>query len=93
VHRYGLNARALHWEPDAAPDTDAWAELGTLRGEHPAAWMIWEDAPLPGTRERLAAEGIGSVVVAPTANPSDEDTFLRALERAADALESAFPVQ
>ena len=91
VHRYGLNGRTLHWEPDVAPDTDAWAELTALRGEHRAAWMIWEDVPLSQTRERLAADGVGAIVLAPTANPSGEDTFLAAFGRAAADLERAFP--
>ena len=34
--RYGLNARSLHWEPDAVPSDAEWRRLAVLLAEHPA---------------------------------------------------------
>ena len=66
--RYGLNGLALHWEPDVHPDAAAWAELEQLHASHPAQLMLWEEEPLPETRDKLAQRGIQVVVFRPMGN-------------------------
>lgn len=66
--RYRINGMSVHWEPDQAPTTSDWIELQQMLSKHPAAIMIWEDQPLPGTEARLASAGIRSVPFRTVAN-------------------------
>ncbi|MDA3963450.1 MAG: metal ABC transporter substrate-binding protein [Planctomycetota bacterium] len=68
ARRYGVNVRALHWEPDVVPDAAALAELATLRDGFPAEWMIWEGEPLAASVAALEQLGVRSVVVDPGGN-------------------------
>ncbi len=75
-HRYGINGRSMHWEPDVEPGTREWIDFGNLLRQHPAKLMIWEDTPLDSVREKLLQMGIHVVVFSPTGNvPSDGDYF------------------
>ena len=71
---YGLKIRSVHWEPDAMPDAEGWAELAVLRKTHPARVMLWEDAPDKSIVAELKAQAIRSVVFAPCANRSGNGT-------------------
>jgi zinc transport system substrate-binding protein len=71
---YGLKIRSVHWEPDAMPDAEGWAELAVLRKTHPARAMLWEDAPDKSIVAELKAQTIRSVVFAPCANRSGNGT-------------------
>lgn len=73
--RYGLNGEALHWEPGELPGTKAWSELDALLARHPARLMLWEDEPLPATREQLAVRGIEIVVFKPMGNRPQSGDF------------------
>ena len=78
AHRYRLNARSVHWEPDQMPDEAAWQELLAILGDFPASWMIWEDTPLPGdTRasrvHRHPLRGLRSL----RQHPFEAETFFR----------------
>jgi len=74
VARYGLQAQAVHWEPDEEPSEEQWQELESILTSHPARWMIWEGEPSAAAVERLEELGIQSVVYAPCANkPSSGD--------------------
>ena len=68
ARRYALNIRSVHWEPDAEPSAEQWAELDELLAEHPATVMIWEGDPLGSVAEALNARGIRSFVVDPCGN-------------------------
>ncbi len=87
IARYELNARSLHWEPDAMPEAEAWAELAALRAEFPARWLVWESEPFPETRRRLQERGVTSVVFNPAANRAPASSWLRAMNLGASALE------
>jgi zinc transport system substrate-binding protein len=87
-HRYRLNGRSLHWEPDVDPGAGEWRRLEALLREHPARIMLWEAEPLPATRERLASLGIEAVIFAPCGNRCDDD-WLAALQANAARLEAA----
>jgi len=80
AHRYNLNTRAVHWEPDQVPTAAQMKELKALRKEHPAKWMIWEGTPVPGAVERLAAGGIGSVVFDPCGNVPESGDFMTVMQ-------------
>jgi len=75
-HRYGLNARSLHWEPGVEPGTRELLDFMNLRAEHPATVLLWEDQPLASTVQELEARGVRSVVFQPLANrPASGDFF------------------
>lgn len=71
---YDLNIRSVHWEPNAMPAAEDWAELAELRKTHPARVMLWEDAPDKSIVAELKAQAIRSVVFAPCANRSGNGT-------------------
>jgi zinc transport system substrate-binding protein len=83
--RYSLNGRALHWEPNSAPDL---AELEHLLEEQAASWMLWESEPLPETVTALEEFGIQSVVFDPCGNRPESGDFMTVMAANAAALES-----
>jgi zinc transport system substrate-binding protein len=87
---YGLNLRSLHWEPDAPPSEDQWAELNSLLQEHPAKWLLWEEAALPETIDRLKALGVSSLVFDPGANVPEHGDFLSLMRQNLENLKRAF---
>jgi len=86
VRRYSLNARSVHWEPDAAPDPAMWQKLSELRASHPATWMIWEGPPLDEVRSKLVEKGIESVLFDPCGNVPAEGDFLSVMKQNAENL-------
>ena len=89
VGRYGLTARSVHWEPDEIPDEAQWNELGQLRADHPAAWMVWEGEPRAETTRRLEEAGVRSVVFDPCGNRPAEGDFLGVMRANAAAMRRA----
>lgn len=88
IHRYQLNGREVHWEPDVEPDGEMWSELEHIIGHEGARWMIWEGDPLAEIVAALGDRGIHSVVVSPCANTPAEGDWLTAMQANAGALES-----
>jgi zinc transport system substrate-binding protein len=88
---YGLNGRSVHWEPDEMPGDDQWRELFELPGARNAAWMIWEDEPLPDTVSRLEGMGIESLIFRPCGNRPAKGSFVSVMLDNVMALERAFP--
>ena len=80
AHRYQLNIKSVLWEPDSFPDKSMWKELEKLHQEHRAAWMIWEDEPLPESVERLKERGIQSIVFSPCGNRPDDGDFVTVMK-------------
>jgi len=76
ARRYGLDLRAVMWEPDEVPGRSQWRELGAILAEHPAAWMIWEGAPAAESANRLEALGVAGVVFDPCMNRRQGKDFL-----------------
>ncbi len=91
VRGYGLNGRSVHWEPHEIPGNDQWRELSDLFITHAAAWMIWEDEPLPDTVNRLEGLGIKSLVYRPCGNRPAEGSLVSVMLDNVAALEQAFP--
>jgi len=88
IHRYDLNGRQLHWEPDEAPDGHMWSELEHLVDRHAAKWMLWEGEPLDETVTALGARGISSIVFSPCAMDPAEGDWMTVMTANAAALES-----
>ena len=86
ARRYGLNLRSVHWEPEAVPNPQQWAELERLLGDHPAKWMLWEAEPAPESVARLRALGVQSVVFDPCANRQATGDFLAVMRNNASNL-------
>jgi hypothetical protein len=63
-----------------------WLSLETLLEDHPARWMIWEDAPDEETASRLRALGIRSAVFDPASNAPASGDLLTVMSRNAAAL-------
>ena len=92
IRRYGLNGRAVHWEPDEMPGQDEWRRLAEALDTHAATWMVWEAEPLPETVKRLEDMGISSLVFQPCANRPSTGDFLGVMLENVSALERAFAV-
>ena len=87
---YGLNLRAVTWEPDQEPGDEQWVALESILGDHPATLMIWEAQPGESTESRLLAKGIRSVVFDPCAMPPQQGDFLSVMHDNLQRLESTF---
>jgi len=85
-HRYGLNGRSLHWEPDSVPNPAAWRELERLLAEHPARWVVWEASPRRETAQRLEALGLRSIVYAPAGGRPEAGDWLAVMRENAAQL-------
>ena len=86
---YGINGRALHWEPEVPPDAAAWRDFDALLVGHPARLLVWEGEPDPATVAALEAKGVDSVVIKPAANRDPEGNFLGVMAANIDRLEAA----
>ena len=80
-HRYGIDGRNTHWEPDIKPGTREWIDFGNLLRQHPAKLMIWEGAPLDSVREKLEQMGIRVVVFSPVGNVPAMGDYFTVMER------------
>jgi len=69
--RYQLPGRSLHWEPDAMPSDEQWAELEQMIDE--SSLFVWEGEPATAIQERMTKLGLAWVVIDPAANVGDSD--------------------
>jgi zinc transport system substrate-binding protein len=88
VHRYRLNGRSLHWEPDRIPDAEMWQEFASLLEVHPTELMLWEAPPEAETQHLLTALGVATAIYAPSAQPPDTGDWLTAMQSNVAALET-----
>jgi len=88
--RYGLNLKAVMWEPDEVPTERQWSELEGILREHPAKWMLWEGEPEEQSVEGLRALGVESVVLDPCANRPEIGDFLSVMSNNAENLKRVF---
>lgn len=91
ARRYGMNLKAVLWEPETAPDDKAIAELKAILAAHPAKWMIWEGEPAKESVEKLSALGVASLVFDPCGNTPGDGDFISVMKSNVSALEKAFP--
>jgi zinc transport system substrate-binding protein len=87
--RYGLNARAVHWDPTNAPGTEGTDELQRALKDFSAELFLWESTPSEVNVELLGQRGIKSVVFSPAANLPDNESWLEAMRRNMRELEQA----
>lgn len=92
ARRYGLNLRAVTWEPDSYPETSSWQAFKSLREVHPAHWMLWEDEPMDRTRESLLSSGVRIVVFKPCMNRPARGDFMTVMQTNIEALAKPFNV-
>jgi len=90
ARRYGLNLKAVHWEPNEMPVPAEWEGLRKLQATHFARWMLWESKPSPEIAERLQAEGVKSLVFDPTPNRPESGDFMTAMKQNLANLQEAF---
>jgi zinc transport system substrate-binding protein len=90
AHRYGLNIRSVHWEPDDILTNEQMMELNSILKEHPAKWMIWEGNPIKQSAERLKAISVNSLVFNPCGNTPDQGDFLSVMRQNVENLKPAF---
>ena len=90
ARRYGLNIKAVMWEPDVFPDEQMWTQLEGILKEHPAKWMIWESEPLQESVSKLKEMGIESVVFDPCGNRPERGDFLSVMRQNVENLKGIF---
>jgi zinc transport system substrate-binding protein len=90
AHRYGLNIKSVHWEPDDILTHKQIMELNSLLKEHSAKWMIWEGNVMKQSAEKLKAIGVDSLVFNPCGNTPDQGDFLSVMRQNVKNLKSAF---
>ncbi len=90
ARRYGLNIKAVMWEPDVFPDEQMWTKLEEIVKEHPAKWMIWEGEPLQKSVAKLKEMGIESVVFDPCGNRPERGDFLSVMRQNVENLKKVF---
>ncbi len=78
---YGLNMRAVHWEPEQALTEEDEQELKKLRRNADFDHFIWEGTPVPASVETLKNMGIGSFVFDPCGAQPDEGDFLSVMNQ------------
>jgi len=81
ARRYGLNIKAVLWEPDVFPDKHKWTHLEKILKKHPAKWMIWEGKPLARSVAKLKEMGIESIVFDPCGNRPEQGDFLSVMKQ------------
>jgi zinc transport system substrate-binding protein len=90
AHRYALNIRSVHWEPDEVPGGAQWMELQNMLRGHPARWMIWEGKPVDEPVKGLKLINVESIVFDPCGNVPDRGDFLSVMRRNVENLRGAY---
>ncbi len=90
ARRYGLDLKAVMWEPDEVPNERQWAELEAILRDYPAKWMLWESEPAEVSVELLHALGVESVVLNPCADRPQTGDFLSVMSDNTRNLEQVF---
>jgi zinc transport system substrate-binding protein len=86
ARRYGLDLKAVHWEPDELPAPAEWDGLRKILAGHPAKAMIWEARPAGEIAAKLKAMGVDSQVFDPAANRPESGDFLDAMKKNLESL-------
>ena len=81
ARRYGLNVRAVDWEPGVVPNVCAVNDLKAILVEHPASVMIWHGEPDARSIELLASMGLATVVFDPCGNVPRHGDFLAVMRQ------------
>jgi zinc transport system substrate-binding protein len=87
--RYHLTGLSMHWEPDQAPGDKAWIDFTNTLRENPTRVMIWEDDPLPATRERLRNMGLTVIPYMTASNRPDNGDYFDVMAANLEHLKTA----
>ena len=87
--RYGLNVRAVTWDPSEAPAAQGLDALQKALTDFPAELFLWESTPTDANVALLRERGIKSLVFSPAANLSEQDSWLEAMSRNLQGLEQS----
>ena len=90
ARRYGLNLKAVMWEPGEFPTNEQWSELEYGLKGHPARYMLWEGEPLDESVKRLEHMGVGSIVFAPCMNAPQESDFMSVMKQNVENLRAIY---
>jgi zinc transport system substrate-binding protein len=93
ARHYGLDLRAMLWEPDETPSRAQWQAFEALLAEHPARVMLWEDEPTDETRARLESLGVTIIVFRSLASASPNGDFLAGMRGNITALTAVAPAE
>jgi zinc transport system substrate-binding protein len=81
IHRYTMNIKSVHWEPNEKPTPNQWDELKNILKDHPAKYMVWEGVPDSGNVSALNVLGIKSIVVSPCATQPEKFDFMDVMKQ------------
>ena len=90
ARRFRMNGETLELDGGAPPDAEAIAELDEMRAEHPAAWMIWPEAPTEEVVAALRERGVECVVVPIAGSPPVDGDLLTAMDATAASLRRVY---
>ncbi len=90
ARRYGLNLKAVMWEPMIVPAESLWRELAAVLATHSARWMIWEAEPAATSVGRLEEMGVKSLIFEPCMNKPETGDFMSVMRANVKALGVAF---
>ena len=90
ARRFRMNGETLDWDGLTPPDADALALLDETLERHPAAWMIWPEAPAEPIVEALEERGVTCVVVPIAGGPPADGDLLTAMDESAIALRRVY---
>ena len=77
---YGLDLKALLWEPEMKIDEKAKAEIKALLAVHPAKVMIWEGKPTAENLDYIQSLGLKNVVIEPCMNRPENGDFITQMQ-------------
>ncbi|MDH4020577.1 MAG: metal ABC transporter substrate-binding protein [Xanthomonadales bacterium] len=80
-HRYRINGRSMHWEPEVEPGTKEWIGFGNLLREHPATLMLWEASPIDSVKNKLEQLGVVSMEFNPAGNLPDQGNYFSVMNQ------------
>ncbi len=88
--RFRMNGETLDWDDPTSLNEEDLAELDDLLARHPAAWMIWPDAPAEPVVAALQERGVECVVVPIAGAPPVDGDLLTAMDASAIALRRVY---
>ena len=90
ARRFRMNGETLDWDGRTPPDAEALAMLDETLERHPAAWMIWPEAPAESVVAALKERGVTCVVVPIAGAPPTDGDLLTSMDTGAEALRRVY---
>lgn len=88
ARQYGLNIKAVLWEPETVSGDEDMAGLESILANHQAKWMLWEGTPATQSVEMLETIGVRSVVVDPAGNRPEDGDWLSVMRQNVENLKA-----